>query len=435
MLDITIIIIACTLALLLRFGGLTDVMRNQYGTLIFLLLLTLVVFYFYDLYNRFFYTQRLRVFFRIVKAWLISLSVYVIVGFVTKFAFLIESRVFIILIYAISIILFIIIRLIFVEGILKYYFTASYRKIPCKYIGPHNSFEDFNEFFKKNGVVGFTLIDSNKADHSDRDCNEILLYSKTPNFDELYDQIKSRISSGQRIHIASALFNELNLGWEWCRIDSIAVYTFYMKGNQRFRDFLRRCIDIIGSIFSLIVLAPLFAIISIAIKLDSRGSVIYKQTRCGKDGKRFVFYKFRSMLEHKRSKEELEAEANYFREHGVPKVETMDSEYITDIGKILRKTSIDEWPQFINVLKGEMSLIGPRPHRPHEVKCYRTWHKDRLSVKQGLTGLWQIYGRGELPTDKSIFLDLTYVINRSITLDIRLLFHTVPAVILGKGAY
>jgi lipopolysaccharide/colanic/teichoic acid biosynthesis glycosyltransferase len=127
-------------------------------------------------------------------------------------------------------------------------------------------------------------------------------------------------------------------------------------------------------------------------------------------------------------------ESNYINQ-GIPKEETLKDEQITDVGRILRKTSIDEWPQFINVLKGDMSLIGPRPHRPHEVKCYHDWHKDRLSIKQGLTGLWQIYGRGEMPCDKSIFLDLIYVMNRSISLDLRLLFHTIPAVIFGKGAY
>jgi lipopolysaccharide/colanic/teichoic acid biosynthesis glycosyltransferase len=192
---------------------------------------------------------------------------------------------------------------------------------------------------------------------------------------------------------------------------------------------------VFGSIIGLIVLAPFFLIVSIAIKLDSRGPVIYKQQRCGKNGKKFMFYKFRSMQKHDQKESELKAESLYYMNTSVPKVDTLQTRYITEIGKILRKTSIDEWPQFINVLKGEMSLIGPRPHRPHEVKCYQDWHSDRLSVKQGLTGLWQIYGRGEMPCDKSIFLDLMYVMNRSLSLDIKLIFKTIPAVILGKGAY
>ncbi|MBN2621617.1 sugar transferase [candidate division WOR-3 bacterium] len=193
--------------------------------------------------------------------------------------------------------------------------------------------------------------------------------------------------------------------------------------------------DIVVSIIGLIILAPLFFLVSLAIKLDSPGSIIYKQERCGKNGKKFIFYKFRSMREHDKSDMELANESNHYMKKVVPKTQMVENDYITDIGRIIRKTSIDEWPQFINVLKGDMSLIGPRPHRPHEVKCYQDWHKDRLLVKQGLTGLWQIYGRGEMPCDKSIFLDLIYVSTRSLSLDIKLLFQTIPAVILGRGAY
>jgi lipopolysaccharide/colanic/teichoic acid biosynthesis glycosyltransferase len=205
--------------------------------------------------------------------------------------------------------------------------------------------------------------------------------------------------------------------------------------NQRLRDIVRRCLDIVVSLAVLGLLLPLFAVIACAIKMDSPGPVIYKQKRCGRDGKEFTFYKFRSMFERDRKDEKREEEFKHYIEHQLPKGKVINRHDITRVGRILRKTSCDELPQFINVLKGDMSLIGPRPPIPYEVKHYKKWHKDRLLIKPGISGLWQIYGRGNMPCDSSIFLDLIYVINRSLSLDIKLMLKTIPAVLLGKGAY
>lgn len=433
--DFSIVIAAFILSLLFRFKELINVVEHQWFTFIFLLLIIPVIFYFYDLYNHLLYTQRLRIFFRIIKAWLVGLLVYVIIGFLTKFHFLIESRAFIIGFYILLLFFLILVRLILVKKILENYFSCPGRQILCKYVGPSDKFKVLSRFFSENTVTGLRFVVPDKTHGASGGFKKIFFYSKATSFSELYNEIKSNLSPGLKLHIASGLFNRLNLNWEWCNIDSFPVYTFHQKRNQFFRNCLRRVIDIVGSIFGLIILAPFFAIIAIAIKLNSRGSVIYKQERCGENGKKFIFYKFRSMYERDEKDAERESGSNSYIKKRTPKEETINNKDITNLGRILRKTSADEWPQFINVLKGEMSLIGPRPPLPYEVKYYEEWHKDRLSVKQGLTGLWQIYGRGEMPCDKSIFLDLIYVVNRSISLDIKLIFQTIPVVILGKGAY
>lgn len=430
--DLILIISSFVLALLLRFQGVSNVVENQILTFAFLLFIMPLLFYFHDLYKPQYYTQRLRFFYRFIKAWMFTVLIYIVAGFITKFAFLIESRVFIASFFILSFGLFFVIRVVLAKLLLECCYKLPLGNSICEYYGPHEYYENLKEFFNANRVSGIKLCNSDEklVKH-----HATFLYSTAETYDQLYTDIKKHLNGGTRLHVASPLFSHLGLGWEWCTFNGIPMYTFEPRQNHRVRDFLRRCLDIVVSIFGLIILAPLFLLVSIAIKLDSTGSIIYKQERCGKNGRKFIFYKFRSMREHKKTDVQLASESNHYMRKVIPKTQMVENDYITDIGRIIRKTSIDEWPQFVNILKGEMSLIGPRPHRPHEVQLYQDWHKDRLLVNQGLTGLWQIYGRGEMPCDKSIFLDLIYVSTRSLSLDIRLLFQTIPAVILGKGAY
>ncbi len=432
--DVTVIIVAFVLSLLLRFQRVMHVAEHQWFTLIFFLLLIPCVFYIYDLYNHLFYVQRLRVFYRIIKSWLIISTTYVVIGFLTKFAFLIESRIFIASIFAILLFLLFFVRVLLVKKILEWYFSDPARRIQCKYVGPTHMRKTCTIFLSENVVAGLTIMNHDKLPKSDTDSTEVFLYTEAKDYSELYKDIKHNVSPTCKLHAASQLFHKLKLGWEWCNIGSALVYTIRKKEDQFFRNYIRRLIDIVGSILGLVILAPIFLVIGIAIKLNSKGPAIYRQKRCGKNGGEFILYKFRSMYDSKGNDGAQLIENDYLNKT-TPKKEVIDSENITNVGRILRKTSIDEWPQFVNVLRGDMNLVGPRPSLPNEVKHYKNWHRDRLSVKQGLTGLWQIYGRGEMPGDKSIFLDLLYVINRSLSLDVRLLLETIPAVILGKGAY
>jgi lipopolysaccharide/colanic/teichoic acid biosynthesis glycosyltransferase len=199
-----------------------------------------------------------------------------------------------------------------------------------------------------------------------------------------------------------------------------------------------------GSVFGLLLASPLMLITAFVVKISSPGPAIFKQTRLGKKGVRFPFYKFRSMY--------WQADDRIHREYvtnliggNLEKINQGDAERplykmksdprITLIGKIIRKTNIDELPQFFNVLKGEMSLVGPRPPIPYEVEKYESWHLRRiLEVKPGITGLWQVDGRSTTSFDDMVRLDLRYAQNWSVWLDLKILVKTIKAVIRPKGA-
>lgn len=201
----------------------------------------------------------------------------------------------------------------------------------------------------------------------------------------------------------------------------------------------KRCIDIAGSIIGLFLFSPVMLAAGIAIKLNSPGPIIFKQERVGLLGKKFTFLKFRSMYVngnsdlHKNYIQKFIKQSNQGQDH-IYKIK--DDPRVTPVGKILRKTSLDELPQLINVLKGEMSLVGPRPPIQYECEHYDQWHQRRvLEVKPGITGLWQIKGRSRTAFDEMVRLDLKYIMEWSLWLDIKILFQTVRAVLFGKGAY
>lgn len=205
---------------------------------------------------------------------------------------------------------------------------------------------------------------------------------------------------------------------------------------------IKRAMDIVGSSIMLILCAPLFAIIAVAIKIFSKGPVLFKQQRVGQYGRCFTFLKFRSM----RTNNDAQTHKEYVKKliagdavHIVEKTgecvyKLANDQRITKIGALLRKTSLDELPQFLNVLMGDMSLVGPRPPIPYEVAAYQTWHRRRiLEVKPGITGLWQVMGRSRVKFDDMVRLDLRYAKSWSPWLDVKILMRTPAAVI--KGAY
>ncbi|MDQ8737002.1 sugar transferase [Paenibacillus sp. LHD-38] len=195
----------------------------------------------------------------------------------------------------------------------------------------------------------------------------------------------------------------------------------------------KRTIDVTGSLFGLILLSPLFVIIAILIKFeDPKGSVLFYQTRIGKNEKPFRMYKFRSMVSNAEEKlkyllAQNEIEGAMFKMKNDPR--------ITKIGKFIRKTSIDELPQLINVLRGEMSLVGPRPPLVREVAEYTDYDKLRLTVKPGCTGLWQVSGRNELSFKEMVELDLKYIQNRSVGFDLKIIFKTFKVLLGAKDAF
>jgi len=188
---------------------------------------------------------------------------------------------------------------------------------------------------------------------------------------------------------------------------------------------------IVGSLMALLAL-PLLIVIAIAIRLDTPGPILFKQVRVGKNGKEFVCYKFRSMVDNA---DELRSQLADLNESTGPLFKIRNDPRLTRVGRFIRRYSLDELPQLYNVLRGEMSLIGPRPNLPEEVAQYQEWMKKRLSVSPGLTGLWQVSGRSDLTFDEMVLLDIYYVENWSIGLDISILLRSAPAVLRATGAY
>jgi len=194
----------------------------------------------------------------------------------------------------------------------------------------------------------------------------------------------------------------------------------------------KRAADFVLALLGLTVLSPLFLLIAILIKLTSRGPVIFRQTRVGLGGRRFTCYKFRSMCP---DAEARKGELMHLNEVSGPVFKIRDDPRVTPLGRILRKTSLDELPQLVNVLRGEMSIVGPRPPVPAEVECYGPRELKRLSVRPGLTCLWQISGRSNIQFDHWMEMDLAYIDTMSFWTDLKIILRTVPAVLSTRGAH
>ena len=197
--------------------------------------------------------------------------------------------------------------------------------------------------------------------------------------------------------------------------------------------FCKRAMDICLSALGLLALAPFFILLALVIKLDSRGPALFCQQRVGKDGREFSCWKFRSMVvDADQRKTELLDENEM---EGGTTFKMKRDPRITRVGRFIRKASIDELPQLWNVFNGDMSLVGPRPPVPSEVAQYSEFEKGRLAVKPGITCIWQVSGRSDIPFDQQVLLDLEYIRTRDLWLDLVLLFKTLPAVLLARGAY
>ncbi len=215
-------------------------------------------------------------------------------------------------------------------------------------------------------------------------------------------------------------------------IGFIPLIRYIEGGIHGTEGILKRMFDITVSAILLILLSPLFVIIAILIKLDSPGPVLYISKRCGKKGRIFNFYKFRSMVE---GAEQMKESLRHLSEVEGPIFKMKNDPRVTRVGRILRRFSLDELPQLINVLKGDMSLVGPRPPTPDEVSKYNHEEMQRLSIRPGITGLSQVRGRSDITFRRWVKWDLWYINNWSFGLDLWILWNTIPVVLKGKGAY
>jgi len=216
-------------------------------------------------------------------------------------------------------------------------------------------------------------------------------------------------------------------------IDGVPVVTIRSGPEDGWQLVLKRVIDFIGSTLLLLLLAPFLLLVALLIRLDSPGPVLFRQERVGLNRRRFQLIKFRTMVQEADKKQELFESLN---EADGPVFKIKNDPRVTRLGRFLRQFSIDELPQLINVLKGEMSLVGPRPLPLRDVKLIDAqWHKRRFSVKPGLTCLWQVNGRSDVSFERWVRMDLEYIDTWSLALDLKILLKTIPVVFRGSGAY
>ncbi len=217
-------------------------------------------------------------------------------------------------------------------------------------------------------------------------------------------------------------------------LNGLPLISLKDSGIRGWNFALKRAFDVVVSAVALIASSIPMLVIAILIRLDSPGPVIFGQTRIGRNGEPFTFYKFRSMYQNADDeKARLAASTTYTGDRVLFKMK--DDPRRTRMGRWLRRTSLDEWPNFFNVLRGEMSIVGPRPHVPQEVAQYEPWQEKRLALTPGLTCLWQVHGRSNLTFDEQVRLVLYYAEHWSLWLDVKIILDTIPAVITGRGAY
>jgi exopolysaccharide biosynthesis polyprenyl glycosylphosphotransferase len=236
---------------------------------------------------------------------------------------------------------------------------------------------------------------------------------------------------GVRTRVAIDFFPHVNSDITLDRVGEAPLLTFSAAPVDEFSLLVKRLIDIVASVSAMVLFAPVFFFIAVLIKLTSPGPVIYRQSRCGLNGRRFTMYKFRSMVHNA---EDLRAELEHLNERQIAFKLARDPR-VTSVGRFIRKYSIDEWPQFWNVFRGDMSLVGPRPPVPSEVERYERWQKRRLRMRPGLTCLWAVMGRDHLDFNAWMRTDISYIDNWSLKLDWSILLKTIPHVLAGKGAH
>ena len=249
--------------------------------------------------------------------------------------------------------------------------------------------------------------------------------------DRLEDLFLSLQEQGIRTRFALDLFPHALARVEMEELDGMPLLSFATTPTSQLQLMAKRALDIALASLLLLLALPVVTVIALAIKMTSGGSVFFRQTRCGLNGRFFTLYKFRTMVE---DAEERRRELMHLNEMQGPVFKLKSDPRVTLVGRFLRRFSLDELPQFWNVLRGDMSLVGPRPPIPEEVAQYKRWQRRRLAMKPGLTCLWQISGRNNIDFDRWMQLDLEYIDSWSPMLDLKILLKTIPVVLTGKGA-
>ena len=304
-------------------------------------------------------------------------------------------------------------------------------------VGNGNSAREFARTIERHRVWGLKLIgvyprEEARAVLEGGGVDELIIVVDRESLDEYTETFLLCEELGITARVVLNFFPHSIARMELHDFEGLPLLSFSTTPTNEAVMFVRRILDVVLATIILVIFGPLLMLpTALLIKLTSPGPVLFKQKRCGHNGRVFTMYKFRSMVDNA---EQLRVELEAFNEMDGPVFKSSHDPRITTIGKIIRRRSIDELPQLFNVLQGHMSLVGPRPPIPQEVARYERWQRRRLSMKPGMTCLWQISGRNEVSFEDWMKLDLTYIDNWSLLLDLKILLKTVPVVLLGRGA-
>lgn len=396
----------------------------------------------------------------IIKSFLYGILILIIFSFIIKFNLLLSSRVFVLCFFIFAVTGISVVRIGFLRP-----FYMNFTKIlhnsnvliigagkPGQLLAEKLIFENFygvriigfaddevpegEKIFKELECLGSTRNLESIVKKFGID--EILIALDNISYDSLMKLIDRSNKLEKTVKLTSELFNIVPEKIVTDNYSGIPVVDVSPKVNHNLNYYYKRTFDYVASAFGLLILSPVFLVIGILVKLSSPGEVFFRQIRIGKDGKPFTFFKFRSMYkdsEHTADRKEHMKEfiKNEDRLSGISN-KIVDESLITPIGKFLRKTSLDELPQLYNVLRGDMSLVGPRPCLPYEYEAYDEWHKRRHLVMPGCTGVWQVSGRSSVSFRDSVVLDIYYINNMTPWLDLQLILKTFPVMMFGRGA-
>jgi exopolysaccharide biosynthesis polyprenyl glycosylphosphotransferase len=267
------------------------------------------------------------------------------------------------------------------------------------------------------------------------DIDRVVIAFSADSHEETLDVIRQLQDQRVQVDIVPRMFEVLGTSAQLHAIEGIPLVGLALPRLSGSSRFLKRSFDVIGATAGLVLLCPLFAIAAVAIKVDSRGPVFFRQVRMGEDERTFRIFKFRTMVADAEARKDDVAHLNMHRD-GDPRMFKVPSDpRVTRVGAFLRRSRVDELPQLINVLRGEMSLVGPRPLILDEDRFVERWARRRLSLRPGITGLWQVLGASDIPFEEMTKLDYLYVTNWSLREDVRLILRTVPSLVRGRAAY
>jgi exopolysaccharide biosynthesis polyprenyl glycosylphosphotransferase len=455
--DVIVVFAAFSLSIRWRFGYF---MPQEYLAAAVLPLLAAFVFQYNNLYRINIFLDRSASFVMLLKSIMILSILYAIGGFLTRFVLIVPSRLAFAY-FVLSAIFFLgTYRVIFLPVVFEKLSVRGIQRRKLLVVGAGKCAQDFVKeatASKKYGlhIAGFlddkipvgtgvlngykVIGDSSEIDLLTKElgCDEIVIAINKISHTKLLSLINESKNTGATVRVVSNLVEPVSSAsiTEAYTIHPAVTVTRGLYSDVT--EIYQRISDLIISSIALLILSPFFLIAAAAIKLSSKGPVFYIHERIGKKGKTFRMYKFRSMKvsengDAKREKMMIEFIGGGKGNNGAGKV--IDNSRVTGIGKILRKTSFDELPQLINVIKGEMSLVGPRPALPYEYHAMKDWHRERGKMLPGCTGFWQVYGRGSTSFDDMVMMDLYMMENMSPWLYLQLLFKTFPVLVIGRGA-